>query len=171
MDRDRVVLAEIVKPRGNRGEVLARSQTDVPGRLQSLKQVRARLADGSDIAVELEDAWLHKNDWILKLVGVNSISEAEPFRGADLWVSAAERAKLPEGEWFRSDLTDCTVVDQSSGKVLGKVEGWQQYGGPLLMQVGMGGREVLIPFVPSICKVRLEERIIAVTAPEGLLDL
>ena len=40
MDVDRVILAEILRPRGNRGEVLARSLTDVPGRLESLKEAQ-----------------------------------------------------------------------------------------------------------------------------------
>ena len=48
MDLERVVVAEILRPRGNRGEVLAKSQTDVP-RQAGEPQTRAvaRLADGS----------------------------------------------------------------------------------------------------------------------------
>lgn len=171
MDRDRVVIAEILRPRGNRGEVLAESQTDVPGRFQNLGRVRARLADGSDQEVVITDAWAHQHHWVLKFAGVDTISDAERFRGADVWVPASERGQLPEGNWFRSDLVDCAVIDQPTGKVLGKVYGWQQYGGPPLMEVRIEGREVLIPFVPSICQVNMAERTVLVTLPEGLLDL
>ena len=45
-------------PARNRGEVIARSQTDVPGRLETLKQAQAQLADGSDVAGGVERAWV-----------------------------------------------------------------------------------------------------------------
>ena len=171
MERERVVVAEILRPRGNRGELCARSQTDVPGRLQGLRAAKVRLTDGSDLDVQLVEAWEHRGDWVLKFAGVDSITEAERFRGADLWVPLAERGTLADGEWFQSDLLDCAVVDGSSGRVLGKVEGWQQYGGPSLMEVRVDGREVLIPFVPAICQVNIAERVVLVNMPDGLLEL
>jgi 16S rRNA processing protein RimM len=171
MERERVVVAEILRPRGNRGELCARSQTDVPGRLQGLRAAKVRLTDGSDLDVQLVEAWEHRDDWVLKFAGVDSITEAERFRGADLWVALAERGTLADGEWFQSDLLDCAVVDGPSGRVLGKVEGWQHYGGPSLMEVRVDGREVLIPFVPAICQVNIAERVVLVNMPDGLLEL
>lgn len=172
MNREKVVLAEVLRPRGNRGEVLVRSQTDVPGRLEQLKGAQARLADGRDVPVEIAEAWRHDGDWVLKFAGVDSISEAERFRGADIWVTAAERARLPEGEFFESDLIGCSVVDAATGAELGKLESWQACGGPPLMEVAVDGREVLIPFVPEICReVDLASRTIRVELPKGLLEL
>lgn len=169
---DRVVVAEILRPRGNRGEVLAESLTDVPGRLETLKQARARLANGSDVSVEIEQTWRHKELWVVKFAGVGSIDEAEQFRGADLWIPLSERGQLAEGEFFRSDLVGCELNDERTGARIGVVRGWQQYGGPPLMEVEVQGREVLIPFVPSICrKVDLAGKTISVAAPEGLLEL
>ena len=172
MDADRIVVAEILRSRGNRGEVLAESQTDVPGRLETLKRAHVQLADGTDAAVEIQEAWRHGDHWVFKFAGWNSISEADRFRGSDLWVSREERGQLPEGDYFRSDLRGCLVQDSATGKEIGTVEGFEQYGGPLLMAVSAGGREVLIPFVPEICRnVDLERKTIAVTLPEGLLEL
>ena len=60
------------------------------------------------------------------------------------------------------------MIDASTGEVLGVVEGWQQYGGPPLMEVRVDGREVLIPFVRAICReVDLEAQTIRVDLPEG----
>ena len=171
MDRERVVVAEILRPRGNRGEVIARSQTDIPGRLEALKQAHVRLAGGSDMPVEIAEAWEHKEDWVLRFAGVESINDADKFRGADLWVPAAERAALLAGDFYQSDLIGCAVIDQGTGERLGLVEGWQQYGGPPLMELQVAGREVLIPFVAAECQVDLAAREIRVNVPAGILEL
>jgi 16S rRNA processing protein RimM len=174
MDRDRVVLADILRPRGNRGEVLARSQTDVPGRLETLGHANVRFADGRDSKVEVSEAWAHKGDWVLKFKGVDSIEDAERFAGAELWVPLSDRAKLPEGEYFQADLIGCTVLDEA-GNTLGTVEGWHEYGGPPLMEVRRDSnreRDVLIPFVKGIYReVDMDARRITVQVPDGLLDL
>ena len=172
MDRSRVVVAEILRPRGNRGELLAISQTDVPGRIEGLKRAELRLSDGSDVAVEFERAWRHGDKWVLKLAGVDTIDAADRFRGADVWLPLSERASLPEGEFFQTDLIGCSLVDATSGKVLGVIDTWQQYGGPSLLGAVVDGREVLIPFIAPICRsVDLERKTIVVDLPEGLLEL
>jgi len=171
MDGGRVVIAEILRPRGNRGEVLARSQTDVPGRIESLRTAHARLADGSDVAVEIAAAWQHRGDWVLKFAGIDSISAAERFRGADLWVPLANRGMLPKGDFFQSDLIGCNVLANPTGQRVGVVHGWQSYGGPPLMEVKDGDRELLIPFISALCDIDLAARTIRMEIPEGLLEL
>ncbi len=167
-----MVIAEILRPRGNRGELLAKSQSDVPDRLERLKLARVRLADGTDTEVEIEQAWTHKSDWVLKFAGVDSINSAERFRRGQLWLPIADRGTLGDDEFFQSDLIGCSVAEKATGKLLGIVEGWREYGGPLLMEVRAGEREVLIPFVKSICcEVDLANRTIAVDLPDGLLEL
>jgi len=168
---ERVVVAQILKPRGIRGELVARSQTDIPGRLETLRQAHAHLAIGQDVAVELTAAWPHKDDWVLKFAGVDSIEQADPFRGAELWVPPEERSALPSGEFFESDLVGLQVVDVTTAQPLGVVEDVQHYGGPPLLSLTYQGRVVLIPFVPAICAVDLPARLIRATLPGGLLEL
>jgi 16S rRNA processing protein RimM len=167
----RVVVAQILKPRGIRGELIARSQTDIPGRLETLRQAHAHLANGEDVAVKLAEAWQHKEDWVLKFAGVDSIEHADKFRGAELWLPLTERAELPGGEFFESDLIGLPVVDAASGRSFGVVEDVAQYGGPPLLVLTYEGREVLIPFVPAICNVDLLAKVIRATLPDGLLEL
>jgi 16S rRNA processing protein RimM len=172
VDPDQVVVAEILRARGNKGEVLVRSQTDVPGRLENLRSASLRLPNGGEITVEVEEAWPFKEGWVMKFAGVDSIDAAEKLGGADICIPRAERGALPEGEYFRSDLLGCEVWDKASGRNLGEVTGWQEYGGPALLEVKSGGREVLVPFVPLICtKVDVAAKRIEIDAPEGLLEL
>jgi 16S rRNA processing protein RimM len=167
----RVAVADILKPRGIRGELLARSQTDIPDRLETLRKAHAHLANGEDVTVEVEKAWRHREDWVLKFAGVDSIEQADLFRGAELWVPLAERGALPGGEFFQSDLVGLSVVESATARPLGMVEEIAHYGGPPLLVVMYGERELLIPFVPAICDVDLPEKLIRVTLPAGLLDL
>jgi 16S rRNA processing protein RimM len=171
MECERVVIAEILRPRGLRGELLARSLSDVPGRFEARPQLQARLVDGSDVTVQIEEAWEHKELWVLKFSGVDSFEAADVFRKGELWVPIEQRAPLPSGEYFQADLAGCQVVDRSSGRALGVVQGWQQYGGPPLMEINFEGREVLIPFVDAFCQVDLAQRLVSVDLPAGLLDL
>jgi 16S rRNA processing protein RimM len=167
-----VVIAQILRPRANRGEVLAKSLTDVPGRLEALQQGTVRLVKGDDVAVILEQAWRHSSDWVLKFAGVDSIDAAERFKGGDLWIPREQRGQLPEGQYFQSDLLGCTVRDETADADVGSVVGFEQYGGPLLLDVRIGVRDVLIPFVPDICvKVDIEAKVIRVIPPEGLMSL
>ncbi len=171
MNPEKVVLAEIIRTRGLRGEVVARSQTDVPDRLEQLKSAQLGLANGSDVQVEIAAAWKHKGDWILKFTGIDSIEAAEPLRGANLWVPYANRGTLADGDFFQSDLVGCQIIDARTGDWVGTVEGWHEYGGPPLMEVNSEGRERLVPFVTPLCEVDLTARTIRVELPEGLLDL
>jgi 16S rRNA processing protein RimM len=170
MDRERVVIAEVLRPRGNRGEVIAVSQSDVPGRFESLTQAMARLADDSDLPVQIEAAWQHKGAWVLKFEGVDTIAAAERFRGAELWVSFNERAHLPPGEYFQADLVGCQVYESESSRPIGTVTGWQHNGATSLMEVSAGGREILLPFVGSWYEVDLAQKVIRADLPEGLLS-
>ena len=171
MDLAKVVVAEIVRTRGVQGEVVARSLTDIPGRLEQLQSANAQLADGSSVPVQISAAWPHKTGWILKFSGVDSIEQAERFRGADLRVPFANRGSLDEGEFFQSDLVGCQIFNTATGESVGTVTGWQQYGGPPLMEVQSGVRQLLIPFVTPLCDVDLTARTIRMEFVEGLLDL
>jgi 16S rRNA processing protein RimM len=172
MNHARVVVAEILRERGNVGEVLARLVSDVPGRMEALREAQVLLTDGTDQPVTIESAWQHKDSWVLKFTNVDSIGDAKRFRGGDLWVPRTERGILPEGQYFQSDLIGCRVFDKLDGRLLGEVEGFEQYGGPALLVVKGEAGEVLIPFVPAICvTVDSEGRSISVELPEGLLNL
>jgi 16S rRNA processing protein RimM len=172
VDSEKVVVAEIVRPRGLRGELVARSQSDVPGRLPRLEKAYAALADGSTVEVRMAGAWQHKDNWVLKFAGVESSEAAERFRGADLWVPYSERASLGEGEFFRSDLIGCSVMNAKSGECVGTVSGWQQHGGGVpLMEVRRAEGEGLVPFVSALAEVDLAARTIRMELPEGLLEL
>jgi 16S rRNA processing protein RimM len=119
---------------------------------------------------EVERIWRHKDVLVFKFAGIDSISAAEALEGAEVSIPKEEREVLPEGEYYQSDLVGCQVLDAKSGRLIGVVTDWQEYGGPPLLEVrGENGQEILIPFAKSIC-VEIDPGAgrILVDLPEGL---
>lgn len=168
-----VTVAEIAGARGNKGEVAAVGYNSDPERYQQLRTVTLFSPTLPGQPFEVESVWPHGDRIVFKFAGVDSIDAAQALRGAEIRVPLSERPVLPEGEYYQSDLTGCDVVDRSSGKVIGIVQGWQEYGGPVLLEVrGQDGKEHLIPFVRAICaEIDLAGRRVGVDLPEGLLEL
>jgi 16S rRNA processing protein RimM len=169
---DWIAVAALGRPRGNRGELTATSLSSKPERFARLKDVRL-VGEGLPLessSYHVEEVWEHGGSLVFKFQGVDSISDAEKLRGAEVQVPRAERVELEPGEYFHSDLIGCEVRDRVSGRVVGRVTDFEEYGGPPLLEVDSG--RLLIPFVKAICTgIRPEEKLILVDLPEGLEDL
>lgn len=110
-------------------------------------------------------------DFILKLAGVDSLSQADGLVGMDLRLAESALAELDEGHYYVYELVGCRVVTQG-GDDLGRVSDVIFQGEGSLLAVDSGGKEVLIPFQEAFCKgIDLAAREIRVDLPEGLLDL
>lgn len=121
--------------------------------------------------VKVEEFWPHKNFLILKFVGIDSISDADPLVKSELQVPRSERAQLEAGWMYVSDLLGCDVYD--SGREVGQVLDVQFGAGEApLLQVQSGARRHEIPFAEAFLRqVDLRGKRIDMQLPEGLLDL
>jgi len=118
----------------------------------------------------VEEVWQHGGVLIFKFEGVDTISDAEKLRGAEVQVPRSERVELEPGEYFHSDIIGCEVRDRVTDRVIGRVTKFEEFGGPALIEID-GGR-MMIPFVKAICvDIRPEDKLIRVDLPEGLEDL
>ena len=165
-----VTVAVLGKPRGNRGEITALALSSKTERYQSLKEVYVFPESPTGWErLEVETVWVHGGVLIFKFAGIDSISEAEKLRGAEVRIPWSERAPLEPGEYFQSDLLGCEVVDNRSGASLGRVTGWDDGGGAGLLVLEGGA---LIPFARAICvDIDPPRKRIAVELPEGLKEL
>jgi 16S rRNA processing protein RimM len=174
---DFAAVARLVRPQGRRGEVIAEILTDLPGRLQSLREAYLENPGGAPAAVHIESAWPHKGRMVFKFRGIESISEAEALRGLHVLISRSERPPLAGGSYYISDLIGCRVVALEDGKErgIGTVTGVEGAGSALRLEVkplGSAAGELLIPFAQEICtRVDTESRTIVVNPPEDLLEL
>jgi 16S rRNA processing protein RimM len=172
-----LAVARIVKPQGRRGEVAAEILTDFPERFGHVQQAYLEQRGREPRAIEVERAWPHKDRVILKLLGVDTISQASALRGLHVLVPREEKMPLPAHHYYLWELWGCRVVTEQEGELreVGRVTGVEPTGGVDLLHVVPTERargEVLIPLAQDICKrIDTEAKTIVIDPPEDLLEL
>jgi 16S rRNA processing protein RimM len=189
-----VTVARILRARGNKGEVAAELLTDFPHRLHRQTEVFLAANSAAPQKATLQSFWVDRNhtgQCVFHFAGVSSISEAEKLRGLNVQIPFEQRAELPSGTYFVTDLIGCSVFElptaaphvvsspcslAESPALLGQVRdvyfpGEDQPGTPLLaIDTPLG--ELLIPLAEDICrKIDLPARRLEVLLPNGLRDL
>jgi 16S rRNA processing protein RimM len=173
-------VARILRPRGNKGEVLAELLTDFPARLSSLKQIYLRKEEGQPQAFTLQDFWVDRNHpgmGIFHFAGYTTISDAETLRGYELLLPFEERVTLPAGQYFVTDLIGCLVYRVAAqshplGTVADVFLPGERTAGTPLLRVETPRGELLVPLAEDICpSIDVAARRIEVNLPEGLDDL
>ena len=167
-----VAVGRILRERGRLGELTAEIFSSQPGRAEKLKNVVLRLG-GRERPSEVENLWHHNGRPVFKFFGIDSISEAQIWRGADVLAPESERAKPEPGEYSYADLIGCVIVALGGVVPLGIVRGVEDYGGrPVLRVEKSGGGEMLVPFAGAICReIDVARKIIRAELPEGLTEL
>ena len=110
----------------------------------------------------------HREGYILKLPGLNTLSEAEKFRGYSIGV---DRKKLPENTYWVEEIIGCEIYS-SNRKLIGRVEEVLHTGANDVYVVkSPAGREQLIPALKSIVvKVNVHKKEIIIKEIPGLFD-
>jgi 16S rRNA processing protein RimM len=165
-----VAVGRLFKAWGNRGELGAEVYSSHPGRAEKLKDVVLELENGKNRPARVEGVWWHDGRPVFKFEGIDSISEAERWAGADILVADAERELPEEGAYSHADLIGCVLWNRELK--VGAVRAVEDYGGGPLLDVRLeDGRDVLVPFSRSICKqIDVETKNIRAELPEGLIE-
>jgi len=181
-DEKWVSVGRILRERGRIGEVTAEIYSSQPGRAEKLKNVMLVLG-GRQRPVEVERLWHHNGRPVFKFVGIDSISDAEVWRGADMMAPESDRVRPGQGEYSHAELVGCEIRvgcevrtgarDQQPELVVGVVRGVEDYGSQILLRVEKtAGGEMLIPFATAICReIDVVRKIIRAELPDGLAEL
>ena len=189
-----VHVARILRPRGNKGEVVAELLTDSADRFSACQRVYLQKENEEPKPIGLERFWVdrnHRGMGVFHLAGCATISDAEKWRAWDVLLPIEERVDLPAGKYFVTDLIGCTVYQLADAqpklasspcsmdkapRVLGTVRDvffpGEDVSGTPLLQVSTPEGELLVPLADDICKrVDVAARRIDVQLPEGLSEL
>jgi 16S rRNA processing protein RimM len=185
-----IVLAQLLRPQGRKGELLAELHTDFPERFEDHRRVflaAPGFSGGPEEAraAEVVSFWLPvgKNEGriVLQFAGVDSISDAEAIAALEVIVPEEERLPLDEDSAYISELVGCSVYDGAA--VVGVVEDVEfpttADGGrrltdaaPLLAVRSIEGDEVLIPFAKAfLVTMDTAAKRIDMILPAGLVDV
>jgi 16S rRNA processing protein RimM len=164
---DLVAIGRVVKPQGRKGEVLVAPLSDRPDRFPGLRAAYVPGPGGASREVTVQSCWPHKGRFVLKLEGVDSIDDAEGYRGFELRIGEEELAALPEGSYYHHQLKGLRVEDEG-GRSLGLAADLLETGAGSPVVVVRGPRgELLIPLAEAfVRRVDLEDGRMVVAVPE-----
>lgn len=168
--KDGVVIGEIVRPHGIRGELKVIPTGSWPAEERPIRRAGMRLKKRAFRWIEVTAVRKHGDAYIIRIAGVNDRTEAEQLRGGQLLVKKGELPRLEEDTYYKEDLIGL-AVSTTDGEYIGRLEEVFSGGGHDIYVVRNGEKEVLIPAVKAYIKtIDLTERTVTIEAVEGLLD-
>jgi 16S rRNA processing protein RimM len=164
---NRILVGEIVRARGIRGEVVIRSFTEEPRMVAGYGPVTDEAGRTVALKIEGTDGEMVR----ARIEGVETRTQAEAWRGTRLYVPRSALPALPDGEHYRADLIGLTAVSVD-GTTLGHVHAVEDFGAGLFIELDAETAEgpLCVPFTPETCTVDMAAGTVRVTVPDGLLD-
>lgn len=145
-----LIVAELGRPHGVAGEIMARLVGIGPDELRALSRLSLLRPDGEERKVRVRRIRPKPPGWIVRIPGIEGRDEAEALRGA---VLIAPRESLPEaddGEWYVADLVGLDVVTDR-GESLGRLEEVLHLPANDVFVV-RGRREILLPVTEEVVR-------------------
>ena len=108
---------------------------------------------------------------VVKFRGIETISEAEKYVGAEIKIPVTDLPAAKEGWYYTFQLKGCGVFT-ADGEYIGTITDVLDGGGTQILKVDRENEETLIPFAQSYLRnIDLDRRRVEVDLPEGLRDL
>ena len=138
-----LLIGQVLRPQGIKGQVKVRPDTDDPGRFEELEFVYLKKGDAYEQAA-VDEVSVREDGVYLRLNGAQNRDEAEKQRNWMLYVDRAHAVELSENETFICDLIGCRVVDTQGGE-WGKVADVLQPGGNDVYVIKTPKGDMLLP--------------------------
>ncbi|MCK9190392.1 MAG: ribosome maturation factor RimM [Sphaerochaetaceae bacterium] len=144
---------------GVKGEVKVRPFNDDCSYLKKLKQGIILLKDGREKTYRIEGFRKSGGQAYFKFEGIDDPETAKKLAGATLFVPESEAAPLEEGEYYVSDLINCTLIHD--GVKVATIVNYFDGAQSILLEVKKDGSNkcFLVPLMDQyIGKVNIEEK-------------
>jgi 16S rRNA processing protein RimM len=163
-----LVIGEIVKPHGVKGEVTVIPHTDLPERFTWIDEIY--VGENPPIPVAVESARLHKGRPLLKLAGYDNRDQADALRGQLLQIPEDQAIPLEENEYFLFQLLGL-LVETMEGNQIGTLAEVIETGANNVFVVLGDQGEILIPDIPEvILEIDFENQRMIIDPLPGLLN-
>lgn len=160
--QDYLLIGEITKPQGVRGELKLRPVTCDPSRFEEMNIAYLKDGDGyRPVRIQVRSA--SADAVFLRIEGIETRNDAEEMRGTALYIDRAHAVALDNDSNFLCDLIGLKGVLTDGGEIGRLIEVMQPGGNDVYVFRGTPG-EVLVPALRSVV-VRVD-----LSAGEMLLD-
>lgn len=167
-----VVIGEVVKPHGIRGEFCVESHADSPRLFAVGARLGLRGKNRPERFVTVRSCRPHQGRLLLTIEGVEDRDAADALRGLEVVVPPEALPELPDDEIYLHEIVGfaCVLPD---GTPVGELEGFMDSPGQDLWVIrAADGREILFPaHDESVVAIDEEQRRIVIDPPPGLLEL
>ena len=137
----------------------------------SLSDLMLKGPDGRMETYEVAASAAHGKKILVALKGYGTINQALPLVGRELYATREQMPELAEGEYYWCDLLGLKVMTDR-GELLGLLTDIIATGSNDVYVVKNDVREYLIPALEDVVlDIDLDDGIMTVSPPEGLLDL
>ena len=168
----RLKVGKIVNTHSLKGEVKVISSTDFEEQ-RFEKGTELLITRGNQVVKEVtvESYRTHKNNLLVKFVGIDSIEEAEKLKNLQIKIDSDNIGELEENEFYFHEIIGCEVFDEN-GKSLGEISEILTPGANDVWVIkSQNGKEILIPYIGDVVKkIDVENKKIDIEVMEGLID-
>jgi 16S rRNA processing protein RimM len=163
-----LVVGYLRRPHGLHGEMVMEVHTDFPERIKPATEVY--IGDSHQKQV-IAGARFHNEGLLIKFRDLETPEHAGRYRNQPVYVTAADRPVLPDGQYYHHELIGFNVVDEKKESIGTLVEIMQTGANDVYVVRRADGREVLLPVIASVViAVETGHRQIRVRPIPGLLD-
>ena len=164
-------MGRVVRPHGIEGALRIKSYAQSEESFLDAGTVFLRSSHGETREYAVASVKPHKNILLIKLEGLNTLEEAETYRGAAILIKRDSLPREGEGEYFWHELIGLEVY-LSGGEYVGTLKHILPTGSNDIYVVQGGRSEVLIPAIHEVVKeIDLINIRMVISEVEGLLDL
>ena len=162
-----LVVGFVRRPHGVKGEMLMDVQTDFPERLKTGMTV---FVGDQYQPMIMASRRPHAKGLLIRFRGAKTPEDAGLYRNTRVYVPAADRPELPEGEYYHHQLLGLNVVTDE-GRELGKIADIVETGANDVYVVrDADGNDVLLPAIPPVVlDINLADRQMRVHLLAGLI--
>lgn len=169
--RDLILIGHVIRPHGLTG--LLRIVSYAQSKETFFEAGSVFLIKGENDLYEKKVVSIrpHRSFYLLKLSGLNSIDQAEIFRGAGILIRKDSLLKRDEDEFFWHELLGLEVY-LVTGQYLGVLKEIFPTGSNDVYVVENQGKEFLIPAIHQVVKeINIAQKRMVISPMMGLLDL
>jgi 16S rRNA processing protein RimM len=169
---DFVLIGEVVKPHGIRGEIKVYPFSEQPENFKKYKKIVLQpSADAEKQAYTVAGCRVQGKLAIIQLDEIKTRDDAEVLQGSGVWLDKAWLPPLASDEYYWHQLKGLEV-ETETGRPLGRVTGLFHTAAHDIMIVSGTGGELMIPVKEDIVRnINSREGKVIITPPPGLLEM